>query len=181
LFTDISTAKSCFYRGNSKSRNLHALVLKLRTLEMTCGMTIHVVHISGKRMIVQGMDGCSRRLLMEGVMAGANMLTFVDLARRGVDRHPALLDWLRTWTLSPLLVPLTPDGWFEEGHGITGREMDSRVVWIPRHCMKGRIYLWSPAPAIADAALGELLKSRHKRTDLTHIVVIPRLMTPRWR
>ena len=26
LFTDNSTAESCFYRGNSKSRNLHALI-----------------------------------------------------------------------------------------------------------------------------------------------------------
>jgi hypothetical protein len=134
LFKDNSTAESCFYRGNSKSRNLHALVLKLRTLEMTYGMTIHFVHISGKRMILQGTDGCSRGSLMEGVMAGADMLTFVDLARGGVDRHPELLDWIRTWTQSPLLVPLTPEGWFEEGHGITGGEMDSRGVWIPRHC-----------------------------------------------
>ena len=139
LFTDNSTAESCLYQGNSKSRNLHALVLKLRTLEMTCGMTIHVVQISGKGMIAQGTDGCSRGLLIEGVMAGADMLTFVDLARGEVDWHPALLDWLRTWTISPLLVPLTPDGWFEEGHGITGGETDSKGVWIPRHCMKGRI------------------------------------------
>ena len=58
--------------------------------------------------------------------------------------------------------------------------MDSKGVWIPRHCTKGQINLWAPAPAIADDALEELLKSRHKRTDLTHIVVIPLLMTPRW-
>jgi hypothetical protein len=41
--------------------------------------------------------------------------------------------------------------------------------------------LWAPPPAVADAALVELLKARHKRTDLFHVVVIPRLMTPRWR
>ena len=58
LVTDNSTAKSCFYRGNSKSRNLHALLLKLRSLEMTYGMIIHIVHFFGKRMIVQGTDGC---------------------------------------------------------------------------------------------------------------------------
>jgi hypothetical protein len=34
LFTDNSTAESCFYRGNSKSRQLHTLVLALRMLEM---------------------------------------------------------------------------------------------------------------------------------------------------
>ncbi len=33
---------------------------------------------------------------------------------------------------------------------------------------------------MADAALEELLKAQHKRTDLFHVVVIPRLMTPRW-
>jgi hypothetical protein len=39
LFTNNSTAESCFYRGNSKSRLLHALVLRLRSLEMEYGMT----------------------------------------------------------------------------------------------------------------------------------------------
>jgi hypothetical protein len=34
LFTDNSTAESCFYRGNSKSKRLHSLVLDLRSLEM---------------------------------------------------------------------------------------------------------------------------------------------------
>jgi hypothetical protein len=51
MFTDNSTAKSCFYRGTSKSRHLylHRLVLRLRLLEMDYGMMIHVIHISGKR------------------------------------------------------------------------------------------------------------------------------------
>jgi hypothetical protein len=57
LFTNNSTAESCFYRGSSKSQHLHALVLVLRLLEMTHGMTIHVIHVSGKRMIAQGTDG----------------------------------------------------------------------------------------------------------------------------
>jgi hypothetical protein len=85
LFTDNSTAESCFYRGNSKSRQLHALILQLRSLEMTYGMTIHVIHISGKRMIAQGTDDCSWGSLMEEVMARADMLTFVNLAC-GCDR-----------------------------------------------------------------------------------------------
>ncbi len=92
LFTDNSNTKGCFYQGNLKSCNLHALVLKLRTPEMTYRMNTHVVHISGKRMIVQGTDGCSRGLLMEGVMTRADMLTFVDLASGGIDRHPLLLE-----------------------------------------------------------------------------------------
>ncbi len=37
LFTDNSTAEGCFYQGNSKSCNLHALVLALRTLKICTG------------------------------------------------------------------------------------------------------------------------------------------------
>lgn len=66
LFTDNSTAESCYYRGSSSSKLLHALVLRLRMLEMKYGLLIHVIHVSGKRMIAQGTDGCSRGSLLEG-------------------------------------------------------------------------------------------------------------------
>ncbi len=59
IFTDNSMAEGCFHRGTSKSPHLHALVVDLRILEMIYGMTLHVVLISGKRMIAQGTDGCS--------------------------------------------------------------------------------------------------------------------------
>jgi hypothetical protein len=97
MFTDNSTVESCFYRGNSKSRLLHMLVLDLRTLEMTYGMTVHVIHVSGKQMIAQGTDGCSRGSPMEGVMAGPDMLSFVDLACTVVERHPPLLYGVQSW------------------------------------------------------------------------------------
>ncbi len=181
LFTNNSTAEGCFYRGNSKSRRLHELVLDLRRLKMGYGMTIHVVHISGKRMIAQGTDGCSRRSLLEGVMAGANMLMFVDLARGGIERHPPLLNWVRSWMEQPDFEPLTLEGWFKEGHGITGSLPDRRNVWIPTHCGKDQMFLWAPAPAVVDAAMEELLKSRHKQSDIFHVVVILWLMAPRWR
>lgn len=180
LFTDNSTAASCFYRGSSKSKKLHGLIIRLRKLEMKYGLLVHLIHISGKRMIAQGTDGCSRGFLMEGVMAGDNMLDFVDLAKSAVERSPPLLDWIRSWSVDDL-VPLTPEGWFEEGHGIAGGAKDSRGVWIPSHVPKGRTFLWTPPPAAADVALEELCKSRHKRTDTYHVVVIPRIMQPRWR
>ena len=37
------------------------------------------------------------------------------------------------------------------------------------------------AACVADAALKELLKAQNKRTDTFHVLLIPRLMTPRWR
>jgi hypothetical protein len=74
-----------------------------------------------------------------------------------------------------------PEGWYEEGHGITRGVLDKHKVWIPTHGKKGQIFLWTSPPAMADAAIKELLKAWHKCTDTFHVVMIPRLMTPRWR
>jgi hypothetical protein len=49
------------------------------------------------------------------------------------------------------------------------------------HNKKGGLFLWTPPPAVADVAIEELLKARHKRTDTFHVVMIPCLMTLRWR
>jgi hypothetical protein len=144
LFTDNSTAESCFYRGSSKSPKLHDLVVRLRRLEMDYGMVIYLIHVSGKRMIAQGTDGCSRGFLMEGVMAGEDMLNFVDLGKDAIKRHPPLLQWIRSWTERDGLMPLSPEGWYEEGHGITGGEPDKRGVWIPTHGPSNKLFLWTP-------------------------------------
>lgn len=181
LFTDNSTAESCFYRGSSKSKKLHGLVIRLRLLEIKFNVIVHLIHVSGERMIAQGTDGCSRGYLMEGVMAGEDMLSFVDLAKTAIERHPPLLDWIKSWTQLDVLEPLSPEDWYEKGHGIIGGSVDGRGVWIPKHEPKGRLHLWVPPPAAADAALEELLKARHKRSDTYHVVAIPRLVTPRWR
>lgn len=71
-----------------------------------------------------------------------------------------------------------PSEWFEEGHGIVGGENDKHGVWIPKHCKRGKLFLWTPQLVVADAALEELLKSWHKQN---HFVVIPHLFTLRWR
>jgi hypothetical protein len=181
MFTDNSTTESCFYRGSSTSKTLHELVLRLRVLEMQYGLLIHIVHVSGRRMIAQGTDGCSRGSLLEGVMAGGDMLDFVDLGHSAVDRCPRLLPWIRSWTGNASLEPLPPEGWYVEGHGIEGYAPDVHGVVMPFHGPGMQTFLWAPPPAAADAALEEVLKARHKRTDTYHVVVIPRLMLPRWR
>jgi len=39
----------------------------MRKMEMDFGLTIHVIHISGERMVAQGTDGCSRGSLKESI------------------------------------------------------------------------------------------------------------------
>ena len=181
LFTDNSTAESAFYKGSSSSKKLHSLVLRLQRVALDYSIILHVIHVAGTRMIAQGTDGCSRGVLMEGVMAGQGMLSFIDLDKSACERSPSLLPWIRSWCGRPDLKPLTPAEWYVEGHGIIGGHRDKRNVWIPDHEEANCMHLWAPAPSIADAMLEELLKARHKRTDTWHIVVIPRLMAPRWR
>ncbi len=146
-------AESCFYRGTLKSRQLHRLLLRLWSLEMIYGMTIHVIHVSGKRMIAQCTDGRFWGSLMEGVMTELDMLLFVDLSRTAINCHPPLLEWVRLWTEKPRLEALTPEGWFKEGHGITGGVLDGHKGWMPIHGPKIQIFLWSPQPRLVDAAL----------------------------
>lgn len=114
-------------------------------------------------------------------MSGRDMLSFVDLGRTAIERHPPLLDWVRAWTDQPKLEVLTPEGWFEEGHGIMGGRLDTHKIWMPVHKQAGKLHLWAPQPPVAGAALEQLLLAHHKCTDSFHVVLIPRIMTPRWR
>ena len=180
LFTDNSTAESCFSKGSSSSELLHDLVLRLRLVEMSAGLILYVVHVAGTRMIAQGTDGLSRGVLMEGVMRGDDMLSFVELSRSALERHPPLLDYLRDWLALPALQSLLPQHWFVEGHGITGGSKNQDGMWIPEHAANGRTYLWAPPPVIGDVALEECLKAVHKRSDAYHVIVLPRLCASRW-
>jgi len=167
LFTDNSTAEGAFWKGNSSSRKLFDLVLRLKKLEWEFGLNLHVVHVAGKRMIAQGTDGMSRADFTEGVMAGHPMGNYVPLHLGVGERSRKLLDWTLEWlgglqtTLGEPTV-LTPNDWFVRGHG-TG------------------IHVWAPPPAAAEVVVEQVGKARHKRPTNLHVVVVPRLMTGRWR
>jgi hypothetical protein len=54
LFTDNSTAKSCFFKVGSSSKALHDLVLRLKRVELEAGFTLYIVHVAGDS------DNCPR-------------------------------------------------------------------------------------------------------------------------
>ena len=161
LFTNNTTAETAYFRGFSKSRQLHGLVLRLRLLEMRLGIIIRAIDVSGKRMIQVGVDGVSRGDLNAGVLAGANMPSFVPLHLSAVDRSEELLSWLLSWTGNNTVV-LGKSDW-------------------PRPHSNCGTYVWAAAPAAAGAALEWLGESIHKRPTSVHVVVIPRLFTLTWR
>jgi hypothetical protein len=180
LFTDNSTAESCFAKGSSTSELLHELILKLRKLEMEVDLKLHLVHVAGTRMIAQGTDGLSRGMMCEGVMAGKDMLEYIDIARCSIERHPGIAEFIRKITGVSTLKPLSVEEWFVEGHGIVGGYRDQHQMWIPSHAPNNQIYWWDPPPVVADVALEEALKAKHKWSDAIHIFTIPRLCSPTW-
>jgi hypothetical protein len=165
LFTDNSTSEAAFYKGTSKSKKLFDLVLRLRKLQMRSGITLHVIHVAGKRMMAQGTDGVSRGDLLTGVFAGNSLLDYVPLHSTALERSVNLLPWVRGWYPNPELNVMTPEDWFD------GSGNQSNM----KHC------LWAPAPASASVAIEQLCAMTLKRTDETHIIIIPRLLTSMWR
>lgn len=164
LLTDNSTAEAAFYKGTSSNPLLFGLILRLRKLQMATGAFFHILLVSGRRMIAQGTDGLSRGSICEGVLGGTAMLEFLPFHQSALDRSPTLQAWIESWTSTDGLPTLflSPIDWYTAGHTA------SRAIW-------------TPPPAAADAALAELAKAIHKRPHHSHIIVIPRLMTSRWR
>jgi hypothetical protein len=164
MFTDNSTAEAAFWKGTSKSELLLGLVLyiDLRELEMETGLMLHILHVSGKRMIAQGTDGLSRGDHSSGVMAGTNMLHYVPLHLSALSRSPPLLSWLEDVLCQSSPTFLTPENWYEPTRG-------------------NSTFVWTPPPAAADVVVERLRVSRHMRPNSFHIVLVPRLMTGRWR
>ena len=143
LFTDNSTAKSCFFREGSSSKLLHELVLRLWRAEMAWRFTLHVVHVAGTQMIEQGTDGLSRGSLLEGVMAGQDMLAFVDVSLMVIQRHRPLLDFVKPWCDASMGQPVVLDAaqWFREVHGLEGGWKNRQGIWLPTHACNGRFYM----------------------------------------
>jgi hypothetical protein len=170
LFTNNTTAKGAYYRGNSPSRLLFELVLRLRQLEMRGDLILHITHV------------LSRGVLTGGVMTHQPMVGEVPLHQSALDRCPALLPWLTSWWPTSSLSPLAPVDWFERGHGLRGGHRNSEGLWIPLESSE-RWFLWAPAlaPAAAATAVQELGISRHKRPHLGHVFLCPRLFTQWWR
>ena len=183
VFTDNSTAESIAAKGSSTSPLLFELVTRLYKLAMKFLCSVNIVHVAGTRMIAQGTDGLSRGDLLEGVLNGERMMSFIPLHLSAIEREPALREWISSWAGAGRekcdIEFLEPADWFLRGHDISGycQNHDGRTV--PTY--KKGIYVWTPPPAAARIALEELRQARHKRQSSLHIFITPLLMTPEWR
>jgi hypothetical protein len=180
IFTDNSVSESVFWHGHSSSPQLSSLILRLWQVEMSGKVHIHMVHVPGTQMFEQGTDGLSHGDVNEGVMTGTSILQYVPLHLSALDRQPSIVTWLCTWIPEQAAHFLSPDDWFDSGHGLQFGVTDSVGMWVSGETSTSW-FVWSPPPSLADVALDELEESRHKRKHLNHLWIAPRLMTYLWQ
>ena len=90
------TRETTFNRGSSTSRDLHELMLDLRSLTVRGNFILHTVHIAGTMMIEIGVDGLSRG---ETHLSALNF-SFGDalpLHLSPLERSPCLEKRLSSW------------------------------------------------------------------------------------
>lgn len=170
LFTDNSTAEAACARGSSSTRPLLELVKRFKLMEMTFKTRIHVIHVSGKRMIAQGADGLSRGCLSGGVMRCERMEAFIPLHNSAAVRSPGIIAWLQDCCGNSGEAPfklLKPEDWYVLGQDIVGNTRNCDGMWLPTYD-RGN-YVWAPPPCVAFQCLEELRKARHKRQVSCHI------------
>jgi hypothetical protein len=156
LFTDNTTAEGAFFKGTSKWEHLFALVVRLYRLQMSGDVVLHLVHVAGKRMIKQGTDGLSRGVPATQLASQDGMLSHIPLHLSVLERQPhPISEWVESWLgMGEEIAWLAPEDWFTKGH--------------TKNCC-----VWTPAPAIADAAFEQLARSIHKCPHHTHLVIVP--------
>jgi hypothetical protein len=167
LFTDNFVAETIFFKGDARSEPLFEAALRLRKLEMEHGLFIHLVWVSGKRMIAQGTNGLSRGDLTTGVMKGDHMLDYVPLHLSVVERSLEQADWLLS-----VCLPLGPG---ERWTRLTESEWFDAPFWDDGN------FLWTPPPCAVDVAVSLAAEAHHIRPWNTHVFLVPSIMAYKWR
>ena len=92
--------------------------------------------------------GFSSGCLTDGISSSGSILDFVPLNKTAFERLVSLLPWLQTWIGVNNIEPLTPEGWFEEGHRMKGEKkikisygclITLRALFIGTYPLSGRL------------------------------------------
>ena len=130
LATDNKVSKRAFYKGNTISKKLFGLVLRLKELQLCYGCRIIATHESGSIMIHQGTDSISGGEMEKGVSIGQQMLEHCPWGKDALTASPSLIDELRSW-LEQILTRLQPRDWFDLGHDVQAWRLGSNGLKHP--------------------------------------------------
>ena len=163
-FTDNSTVYWIAAAGASHSPGLHALIERIRELELRLGCMLQVVHVPGVVMIRQGTDGLSR-----GIWASP----FHDL-------------YEPRWVNQMVFEPLRPDWGLAEamvswlGHTGGWRVQDWTAPWREAEHFD-TLSIWFPPPELARQVLNFFLNAWVERPLTTAgLFFVPRVVPAFW-
>ena len=117
FFTNNSIAESAIAKGNSPSRHLFELVLRIKALQMKYGFKLYVIHIAGTQMIEQGIDGLSQGAVK---VQGLNLKTLKEYAPinlNALERSDTLMSQIKSWIAKDHFL-LSLKYWYLEAHDI---------------------------------------------------------------
>ena len=98
ILTDNQVFGGCFYKGNSNSRKLNELMLRLRLVEMITGCILRVIHVAGTIMKRAGIDGLSLLDILEGMRTGQNPSDFIMMNELYDERSGGrVVSWINSW------------------------------------------------------------------------------------
>ena len=98
LFADNSMSEFTYYRGYSTLWELSAIILRLYQAIWDGDLILHMIHVSSTQMKAWGEDGLSIGHLLEGMMAGQDLLLFIPVSEGANERFKGRVDrWIRSW------------------------------------------------------------------------------------
>jgi hypothetical protein len=164
-FTDNTTTYYAVSSGASTSPGLHAMVRKIKMLEIEVECTLEVVHVPGTTLITQSTDGLSRGVWGSPLHDRPSQLTILSEIFSPVPFSPDV----QQWALNQVGLPFHPC-----------RYMAWSEVWDPS-LVFDRLTVWTPPPEVASQLLYFLLQC-HVEKPLTTamIVILPRVLQRRW-
>ena len=171
LFTDNSTVESAMVKGNTPIEALFELVETLKGAEMKYSFMLHVIHVSGSRMIYQGTDGVSRGELTQNTLPRQPIRLQVPLNLTCLERSASLKQWISSW-IGPKAVYLSTSQWYVEGHDLRYNVKDPTSEMFT---YESATYVWTPPPAVGDVSLEQIRYARLKRQSSLHVFLIPKL------
>jgi hypothetical protein len=166
-FTDNLVTYYIVSSGSSGSPELHKLLHRLKSLELTLTIRLEVVHVPGTHMIDQRTDGLSRGLRLAGGRFKRSPKDEVCRIFEGVPVTPATIQWALHVTQS-----------FCQHSTVTF--MDGLEPWS-FYDIGGCATLWFPAPEWAHQLIDRLASAWTEYPWTTEVfLVIPRVFQRDW-
>ena len=112
------------------------------------------------------------------IVSYGSILDFLPLNETAFDRLATLLPRVQTWIGVNNIEPLTPEGWFKEGHGMKEGHNNDNGIWMPFH-FKGT-FLRVPSPSVVVLVLRQLGRAVQKQPNRLHVFIFTKLVMPVW-